>query len=424
MKNYLQYIALPALLAAAFLRLPWTTGQIALFRFFLLTLCLICVEKLNEIEQSAPREWIKKFIPATILLGFAFIILSASSSLKNAVKAPQQLGQHIAGVPINSRQELSSPKPEPPDVELRFVYPKTPSVLLVNTSKVVVREPKYWSNLINLNEVARAGKEAARFNFLPIPYRAGDWIRPGEALGPNEMIGMPRVQEKIVAGDVIFGSAGVTCPDCKRTAYYWVFIVIGTGGWYAETLVPSFSGLKIWDIATNPQAALDKLAPAATRVPIGDSAPPSIPSGTREQVLKKRGGRPADNPNKDEYRIALQIELEENILLLDGNLDRVKTELKVLDSNSKSTDGPRALNIAAWGNHKTTARMRLEAVTFKRFLEAYSAIDIHNRLIEDRREELSRGNPSVETLKKIDGPLLELMRGLRQLLPQLSVELK
>lgn len=137
-----------------------------------------------------------------------------------------------------------APTPQPtqqeqPDISARLVYPKGLAVLLVNESNVVLREPKYFPVLWNLD-----GEKWS--NPLPIPAASGDWIRPGLTQGPNALITQPQISPLVKQGDRLFGAIQVSCPDCERVRAYWVYAIHGVGGWYAdfpEDKYPDFSAL-------------------------------------------------------------------------------------------------------------------------------------------------------------------------------------
>jgi hypothetical protein len=154
---------------------------------------------------------------------------------------------------------------ELPDVEMRLVYPQIPAVLLVNPSSKVVQQPKYMIVIWNLN---KPGSEV-----LPIPTKVGDYIRPKEGLGPNQLVSLPQVAPLLTRGDHLFGFGMALCPDCASTRYYWIYIEHGVGGWYAELPKGQIIDVnelirKIPTIAPVRDRFLNDLVPKATRVPI------------------------------------------------------------------------------------------------------------------------------------------------------------
>ncbi len=152
---------------------------------------------------------------------------------------------------------------EPPDVDLIFVYPRTVSPLMVNPTDKPIQQPKYQVALWNLNHPERA-------NPLPIPVHTGDFIRPHEAWGPNEMLNIPNVRPLVSAGDHLFGFAQALCPECKTHHYYWVYIEDGKDGWFCELPQGQFID---WNLLTNHirksanpnDSWINELAPSACR---------------------------------------------------------------------------------------------------------------------------------------------------------------
>lgn len=114
-----------------------------------------------------------------------------------------------------------------PDVTLRFVYPKSPALILVNTSDKVARDIKWAVLLWNLDLPTRVDP-------LPIPVSTFDWIRPHSEGGPTSLFNLPNVTPLLKPGNRLFGSASVSCPDCARGRTFIVYIQWGQGGWFFE----------------------------------------------------------------------------------------------------------------------------------------------------------------------------------------------
>ena len=115
-----------------------------------------------------------------------------------------------------------------PVVAGRFVYPTHPALLLVNQSDVVARDIKYAPALWNLDTLPTS------HSGLPIPAGTFDWIPARKAGGPMNLFETPNVAPLIAAGNRIFGTVAVSCPECTRGYTYWVYIVWGQGGWHSE----------------------------------------------------------------------------------------------------------------------------------------------------------------------------------------------
>ena len=131
--------------------------------------------------------------------------------------------------PAAQKEPVPEPKQEEkPDVSLALVDISSVAVLVVNAGDMVVRDPKYSLLLWNLDLPDRQDP-------LPIPVTGlKDWVRPHENLGPQAAISLPTVQPLVQLGNRLLGYMSVSCPDCKRTKYYWVYVVAGQHGWYSE----------------------------------------------------------------------------------------------------------------------------------------------------------------------------------------------
>lgn len=114
-----------------------------------------------------------------------------------------------------------------PDVALRFVYPSSPALVIVNDSDAVAREIKWEVFLWNMDLPDRN-------NPLPIPVSGFDWIKSHSESGPLDLFNSPTVTPLLKPGNRLFGSAGVTCAQCTRSRVYIVYIVWGSSGWFSE----------------------------------------------------------------------------------------------------------------------------------------------------------------------------------------------
>ena len=115
----------------------------------------------------------------------------------------------------------------PPLVGLRFVYPKSPALILVNQTEAIARNIKWTIVLWNMDLPDRD-------NPLPIPVSSFDWLRPNGESGPLNLFDSPTVSPLLKPGNRLYGSASVSCPECSRGRTYLIYIVWGEGGWFAE----------------------------------------------------------------------------------------------------------------------------------------------------------------------------------------------
>ncbi len=116
---------------------------------------------------------------------------------------------------------------EQPDLAMRFVYPKSPALILVNQSTVIARDIKWTVVLWNMDFPERNDP-------LPIPVSTYDWLKPHDESGPQNLFISPLVEPLLKSGNRLFGSASVCSPESVRGRTYIVYIVWGEGGWYSE----------------------------------------------------------------------------------------------------------------------------------------------------------------------------------------------
>jgi hypothetical protein len=157
---------------------------------------------------------------------------------------------------------------ELPDVALRFVYPKSPALVLVNQSAVLARDIQWFVLLWNTDLPDRD-------NPLPIPISEFRFLRPHEQGGPQNLFSSPSVAPLLEPGNRLFGSASVICPECARGRTYIVYIVWNEGGWFSEVEDVKF-GTPFEPLNSNFSKegriahfnALEMWAPAQSRTPI------------------------------------------------------------------------------------------------------------------------------------------------------------
>lgn len=172
---------------------------------------------------------------------------------------------------VNNREQALTQQNKsttPPDVAIRFVYSKSPALILVNKSSVIARNIKWTVALWNMDLPDRNDP-------LPIPVSTFDWIRPHEEGGPQNLFESPLVSPLLKPGNRLFGSAAVSCPECARGRTYIVYIVWGHNGWFSEVeseksgkilIPPNF--LKASRIEYFKR--LEATIPAQSRTPIGE----------------------------------------------------------------------------------------------------------------------------------------------------------
>lgn len=206
--------------------------------------------------------------PIVCIFVLIFTVIAGFASIYSALQGPiQRKGidrivkdEHL---PISEKgdQELA-------DVTLRFVYPKSPALILLNNSEAIAKNIKWSVALWNMDLPDRNDP-------LPIPVSTFDWIKPHDEGGPQNLFNTPLVSPLLKQGDRLFGSIALDCPECKRGKTYVVKIEWGVSGWYAEIesetsgrlFIPrnflKSSRLKYFK-------ALEAEVPAQARIPIGE----------------------------------------------------------------------------------------------------------------------------------------------------------
>jgi hypothetical protein len=125
-------------------------------------------------------------------------------------------------------KQIANPKAGPkPDVSLRFVYPKSPALMIVNRSDVLAREIKWEVALWNVDLPDRNDP-------LPIPVAVFDWLIKGKEGGPMNLFDTPNVASLLKPGNRLLGSASVMCPECIRGRTFLVYLIWNEGGWFSE----------------------------------------------------------------------------------------------------------------------------------------------------------------------------------------------
>ena len=151
-------------------------------------------------------------------------LLSAYSSIVGILLAPAILiGGYVAFMQI--RDHL-----DPPDLVLVFASPEGPRFWVQNPSSKLAPEAQYQLLLFNLS----AEGEHGWYLNLEIPTKSVGYIRPGRARGPWAISSVARQGASIGKGHHLFGHGQVSCPNCETVRHYWIYVHVGTKGWYAE----------------------------------------------------------------------------------------------------------------------------------------------------------------------------------------------
>ena len=159
-----------------------------------------------------------------------------------------------------------APGVEYPDVTLSFVESKEPDIQLHNLSNVVAENIKWSLIIFDLDTTSRHDP-------LPIPASIIDFLAAKTSSLPIALFSRPQITPLVKPGDVIFGSASVNCPRCSRGRTFWVYIKIGSGGWYSE--VKSVTKGNLVSVSPTPYVAelvqdFVKTIPESGKIPIQD----------------------------------------------------------------------------------------------------------------------------------------------------------
>lgn len=158
---------------------------------------------------------------------------------------------------------------ESPSISIKLVYPQEFSLMLINDSGILLRDPKWWFLMVDLDNRDSHGQPT----ILPIPSvtATGDWIRPNDSIGPESVLSQPAVDALVRNGDHVFGNIGVACLECIGNRFYWVYAVKGVGGWYSKmSKVGNAIEVPIPELLKDLDGTLNKLVPLNKRVPIGN----------------------------------------------------------------------------------------------------------------------------------------------------------
>jgi hypothetical protein len=157
-----------------------------------------------------------------------------------------------------------------PLVGLKIVYAKNPAVSCVNESDAIARDI-LW-------EVVLWNRDTLEAQPLPIPTQKCDWLRPHDEGGP---FGISTWFTQLKPGIHLMGTAMISCPNCVTGRTYLVSITVGEGGWFSEIDPgPGMQGKLLTPAKMQPGDemakffnALEALAPANSRIPIGPRLP-------------------------------------------------------------------------------------------------------------------------------------------------------
>lgn len=146
-------------------------------------------------------------------------------------------------------------------LELGFVGSAKPNLVISNPSSSIAHS-LYWRVVvwdINTQDV----------NPLQLPADKAEWMKPHTQTPPMDIFDINGVASRIQTGDKLVGSAVIDCVDCVGETYA-IYIVWGSGGWYAKRpyggklMVPRFGSRQ----AIQAFAKIFDSVPTNKRIPI------------------------------------------------------------------------------------------------------------------------------------------------------------
>jgi pimeloyl-ACP methyl ester carboxylesterase len=152
------------------------------------------------------------------------------------------------------------------DVTMRFIYARSPALVLVNPSEKMAENIKWAVEVWNMDLPGRNDP-------LPIPVQTFDFIRPHNEGGAQSIFSASITAGLVKPGNRLFGSASVDCPDCVQGHTYIVYIVWGEGGWFSEVPDEKLGRLitpRDFSAVTRAEyfKSLEVMAKAVSRMPI------------------------------------------------------------------------------------------------------------------------------------------------------------
>lgn len=110
-----------------------------------------------------------------------------------------------------------------PDLHLIFSSPKSLTYTVSNENNATAEKPSYGFGIFDLDKKP--------IDTVHIPWKETSYLRPGSLQGPNELMG--KYGED---GHRYFGFASISCKNCIKERWYWVYVVHGSekDAWYFE----------------------------------------------------------------------------------------------------------------------------------------------------------------------------------------------
>jgi hypothetical protein len=133
------------------------------------------------------------------------------------------LGFAVKAYDLTRRSNL----PTTADVSLCFVNSAHPMLMVIDVSDQVVENAKFMPAVFNLDAINPNEP-------LHMLMRTFDFIRPGAVSGGYDVFTEINDSPAFKKGDRIVGTVGITCPTCVTGRTFWVALIWGESGWYAQ----------------------------------------------------------------------------------------------------------------------------------------------------------------------------------------------
>lgn len=144
-----------------------------------------------------------------------------------------------------------------PDLHLLFSSPKSLTFKVSNESNATAEKPSYGFGIFDIDKKP--------IDTVPIPWKETSYLRPQSLQGPNELMGKYGTK-----GHRYFGFASISCKNCIKQRWYWVYVVHGSDrdAWYFEL---SDDDSRIWNpiaLMNDPELYMKEQFPIQRRIPI------------------------------------------------------------------------------------------------------------------------------------------------------------
>jgi len=182
----------------------------------------------------------------------------------------------------DAANKTKPPRPTPPkkdqseksqtvselDLSIILVKKEGFALWVKNNSDVTATDIYYWFGIVDLDQPNEKGVPKS----LGLVGDKLSWLHKKDGVGPYSVIGS--IRPPLPNGHRIFGFIGLNCFNCSNKKVYWVYQVIGVGGWYYE--IPEKDKTDVnrlfeisYHLKSDPDYFVSKI-PLSARQPIDD----------------------------------------------------------------------------------------------------------------------------------------------------------